>query len=126
MVSGLYAAILAVLYLGLTYFIIHGRVKYRVGLGDGGLPDLARRIRIHGNFAEFVPFALLLMALAEMGETPDAALHIMGMILITGRVLHAYGLYGSDGESPGRKFGTIFTHLVMIGAAVSCLFTYFS
>ena len=48
----------------LSMRMISNRVRARVNLLDGGDEALTRAMRVHGNFAEYVPFALLLMALA--------------------------------------------------------------
>ena len=39
------------------------RNRHKIGIGDGGDKALARKIRVHGNFVEYVPLGLLLMAL---------------------------------------------------------------
>ena len=68
MITIIYAGILAIVYAVLTLRVAQGRYKYRVGLGDGGVPELTQRIRVHGNFAEHVPFALLLIFLVDYAE----------------------------------------------------------
>ncbi len=64
-VTGFYAALLAIFYVVLAFAVVRQRMKLRVGLGDGQQPSLIKAIRIHGNFAEYVPFALLLLLLLE-------------------------------------------------------------
>ena len=49
-------------------------------------------MRVHANFAEYAPFALLLMALAESLAPPHHLMHLVGLTLVAGRLLHAYGL----------------------------------
>jgi len=65
-VTGLYAGILGIVFFVLSMRVISNRVRARVNLLDGGDEALTRAMRVHGNFAEYVPFALLLMALAEI------------------------------------------------------------
>ncbi len=77
-VTGLYAGLLALLFLALSVAVIHGRREAKVGFGDGGNTMLARRIRGHGNFAEYVPMVLILMAIAELNQDPDWRIHIVG------------------------------------------------
>ena len=70
-IVALYAALLAVMYVVLTVRVILVRVALKASLGDGGGDTrLLRAVRAHGNFAEFVPFAVVLIALAEMNGTP--------------------------------------------------------
>ena len=118
MITTLYAALLALLYVGLVVYVILGRYKYRVGLGDGGNPALIRRIRIHGNFAETVPFALLLLFMVDYAQTSPMVVHFLGMLLVIGRVLHAWGLCCSETTSFGRAAGMILTILVIVVCAV--------
>lgn len=119
MISGLYAALLGLIFLGLTHYVIAGRRQYKIALGDGGNDDLATRIRIHGNFAETVPLALILMMLAEMQGVPLLALHAMGLMLITGRVAHIAGL-----RRPSLRWrivGMVLTQVVIFSCCVFLL-----
>ena len=70
MITALYTSLLGILWLGLTMYVILGRWKYEVSLGDGGENDLNRRIRAHANFMETVPFAVILLWFGEgeLGE----------------------------------------------------------
>jgi len=49
-VTPLYASLLAILYLALTYGVIRNRYRFEVSLGDGGHADLNRVIRGTGIF----------------------------------------------------------------------------
>ena len=65
-ITALYAGLLAPLFLLLSVRVIRQRRGAKVAVrGDGGDAMLLRRMRVHANFAEYVPLALLLMALAE-------------------------------------------------------------
>lgn len=118
MITTLYAGLLALLCVGLVAYVIQGRYKYRIGLGDGGNPALARRIRIHGNFVEYVPFALLLLFMVDYAQTSPMIVHCLGLMLLLGRILHAWGLCCSETTSFGRMSGMILTLLVIIACAV--------
>jgi hypothetical protein len=73
-VVALYAGILALLYLVLTFRTIVLRGRLRVTLGDGGSEALQRAIRAHANFGEYVPLALVLqLLLASTGASASAA-----------------------------------------------------
>lgn len=110
----LYAGILALLYVALAFHVIQGRWKSRIGLGAGGDAGMLTRIRMHGNFAEYVPFCLLLMLLAELGGAAAIWLHALGMALVLGRLAHAVGLSRTDGASVWRAFGMAATFGVLI------------
>jgi uncharacterized protein len=96
----------------------HGR---RIGMGDGGDPLLARRIRVHGNFIEHAPIALLMLALLELAGLPAAWLWLFGSVLLLGRVMHAIGLSGSGGYSVGRFWGTALTWMALLAMAIAGL-----
>ena len=91
-VTPVYAGLLALLFIFLSVRVIGMRRSARVALGDGGNPALLRRQRVHGNFAEYVPLALILMALAELQNPPGWMIHAIGIPLLLGRAAHAYGV----------------------------------
>ena len=91
-ITAFYAALLAVLFLFLSVRVIGWRRERRVEFGHGEDIELLRRMRVHANFAEYVPFTLLLMALAESMAPPHLLLHLAGLLLVAGRLLHAYGV----------------------------------
>jgi len=52
-------------------------------------------VRAHGNFAEYTPFAVLLMLLVELQGGPAVLLHIIGLLLLLGCAVHACGISAS-------------------------------
>ena len=118
-ITALYAAALTLLYLGLCSRIVRLRVKYKVNLGDGGQPELLRAIRVQANFVEYVPLALILIALLEAAGTRGWLVHLFGMALFVGRAAHAFGLSTNEGRSPGRGIGMVLTWAVMLAAAIA-------
>jgi hypothetical protein len=115
LVAGLHGLML----LALLWPIVATRRGRRIGLGDGGDPLLLQRIRVHANFIEYVPFALLLLALLEMTGLQREWVALLGGVLLIARVLHAIGLSRSAGVSFGRFWGTLGTWGVLLVA--SCL-----
>lgn len=120
-ITALYAALLAPLFILLSARVIRIRRKSRVPIGDGGDAMLLRHMRVQANFAEYVPFALLLMALAEGLNTPAALLHALGIGLLAGRLLHAYGVSQARENYRLRVAGMVATLTVMGSAAITCL-----
>jgi uncharacterized protein len=121
-VTPLYAGLLALFYLVLSARVISRRRGAKISLGDGGDAQLQRRARAHGNFAEYAPFALLLIALLEIGgTTPSWLLHALGLGLLVGRLLHGIALSFTEHWFPGRFFGVILTFLVLLVAGVLLL-----
>ena len=115
-----YAGLLTLVYLALSVQVVRLRRSLQVGLGTGGHEVLDRATRAHANFGEYVPLALLLIALLEAGTAaPVWLMHLLGLMLLFGRVMHGFmGLNRRAGYSPGRFWGTCLTWLVFLAAAV--------
>ena len=121
-ITAFYASLLVPLYILLAARTILMRFSARVSVGDGGDKDLLRRMRVHANFAEYVPFALLLMGLAESLALDARLLHGVGIVLALGRYAHAYGMSRRKDILPLRTGGMIATLSALIVLAASCLF----
>lgn len=117
-----YAAASSIMFIGFSAYISRLRGQLHVGLGDGGAKILQRAVRVHGNFAEFVPLALLLMLIAELQGSPPFVVHALGVALLVARAAHAAGVYRSSGTSPGRFFGTALTWTMILGNAGVCVY----
>jgi uncharacterized membrane protein YecN with MAPEG domain len=117
-VTAVYASILAVILTVLGMNVTIHRAKCKVPLGDGGNPDMLRMIRIHGNAAEYVPIALVLMLLYEINGGSHALLHTVGVVLIVARLLHVTGLWRSTDPTFGRISGPTLTWLTTLVLAV--------
>lgn len=121
LVTAFYAALFALLIIILAARVSFYRVSAKIGLGDNGDRQLAKRIRVHGNAVEYLPIALLLMLLLELLATAPVWLHVFGVALLIGRLLHAFGLSRSGGTSPGRLYGIGLTWLVILVMAAILL-----
>ena len=119
-ITAFYASLLAVLFLYLSLRVIGWRRQQRVEIGHGEDAQLLRRVRVHANFAEYVPFALLLMALAESLGPPHILTHLVGLMLIVGRSLHAYGLSQTPHILRYRALGVQLTFAAIGIAALMC------
>ena len=126
LITGLYAALLALVYGALGFRVGPLRVTTGISMYDGGNKQLALEIRRHGNFAEHVPFALLLLALIEIDGAPSLAIHILGAVLLISRVLHPFGLSWEKVTLPARAIGAGGTQLVTLLAAVWAIVQFFS
>lgn len=117
-ITGLYASLLALLFIGLSMNIIRLRLQCKVGIGDGGHDVLAKAIRVQGNFAEYIPMALLLLGIYELNGASPLWVHGLGATLFIGRVLHAVGLSKTTGVSKQRQIGMVSLFIVMLILAV--------
>ncbi|HEX7970029.1 MAG TPA: MAPEG family protein [Stellaceae bacterium] len=116
-----YAGLNAVIAFVLAALVIRQRQKTRTVFGTGGHLPLEQAIRAHGNFVEYVPLILLLMLLLELGGLGALWLHLMGVALTLGRLLHAWGLSTTHRGSFGRSAGIALTWLAMLAAIVLCI-----
>jgi hypothetical protein len=117
-----YGAIFALFFIVLAFRVSAVRRSAGVSLGTGGDPRLERAVRTHGNFAEFVPFGLLLLGFLEMQRTSAFTLHALCLALLAGRILHAIGI-GQE-TVPPRAIGMVLTYLVLIVTAIMLLYDY--
>jgi uncharacterized membrane protein YecN with MAPEG domain len=116
-ITPLYAAALAVLFLVLSVRVIVSRRIADVGFGAPGGSALERQVRVHGNFAEYVPFALLLLAMAELRGAAPLWLHVAGVLLLAGRIVHAVGVSRPGTDDIGRIVGMTGSQTaILIGA----------
>ena len=114
LVSPLYVGLACLMIVALALVVSLRRNKFRVGLGDGNQITLLQAIRAHGNFAEFVPLALLAIVVLEATGESRYIIHVLGIALIVGRLCHAIGLLSTAGQSIGRRIGTALTWGVLI------------
>ena len=119
-VTPLYAGVLTLLFVLLSMRVVQFRQK-GIPLGDGGDPKMLRVVRGHANFAEYVPLALLLMALLELSRTSLYLLHVLGIALIVSRLLHGYALSYTARFRFGRVWGAGLTFVVLAVEAVLCI-----
>ncbi len=108
-VTPIYAVALALLFIWLSARVIFARRENNVGIGDGNNEDLSRRIRAQGNCSEYAPFGILLILLAELQGIGALWLHLSGLLLLTGRVLHGIGLTYPYGRFQTRVPGMAIT-----------------
>ena len=120
----LYAALLALLFVALSVRTVRTRGKLHVSLGDGNQPAMTRAMRVQANFAEYVPFAVLLMYMMERHTDSRAWVHVLGIVLLVARLCHAWGFGREPQIFQLRAAGTALTFLVLLGAALRLLWVW--
>lgn len=123
-ITGLYAALCALLIVILALRVAYYRHSRKVGIGDNGDRALIKLVRAHGNAVENVPIALLLLLLLELNQTQPAWIHACGIVLVVARIAHAVGLSRSSGASVARFLGTLLTWALIGVMAVLLLWQY--
>jgi uncharacterized membrane protein YecN with MAPEG domain len=110
-----YAGLSGLVLLGLSFQVVALRRRLKVGLGSGDQPELERAIRVHANFCEYTPMALIILLTLEIaGALPAVVVHGLGIALVLGRFLHAWGLSRTAGVSRGRFVGTLLTWAMLL------------
>jgi len=112
------AALLGLIFFRLSLNAIKLRRHHKVGLGSGGHEDLERAIRAQGNFAEYVPISLILIACLEVNMAPWWLSLPCGVALIVGRLLHAKGMQELPPNFGNRVRGMKFTLFNLIALSV--------
>jgi uncharacterized protein len=120
-ITAFYAALLAGLCILLSARVIRQRREQKVEIGDGADRELLRRMRVHANFVEYTPLALILLMLGESLAASKLLLHALGLALCVGRSLHAYGLSQTPHVLRLRVLGMVMTLTVIGIAAATCI-----
>ena len=124
MITSLYAALLALIFVFLSLSTIKTRRELKIPLGDGNNPKLTKLIRAHSNFAEYVPFALILIYMAETQGANKLFIHLLGITLLIGRSIHAYGISQLNENYKFRVSGMTMTFITIITSAIYLVFSY--
>lgn len=120
-ITAIYAALLGLLLLVLSINVIRIRRSDRISLGAGDNPLLERRIRAQGNFTEYVPIALILIAFVESTGGAALLVHGLGVALLVGRLAHAVALSSLTLRPNFRSVGIVATIAVVATASIRLL-----
>ena len=104
-VTSIFASILAIIFMRLSFHVIGLRRKNKVAVGTGGVDELDRAIRAHGNFSEYVPIGLILLGALELNGAPIALVVALGVLLTLGRLIHAKGINEPPPQFKNRVLG---------------------
>lgn len=117
-VISLYAPLFALFYVALSINVIRTRRREKIGLGSGGNRAVERAMRVHANFAEYVPLALLLLLILEQSGGNKLLLHGLFLVLLAGRLIHAWGVSQQNENFRFRVSGMTMTFAVMIISSI--------
>jgi uncharacterized membrane protein YecN with MAPEG domain len=117
LITAMIASALTIIFIKLSFAVIALRRKNQVGLGTGGHDDLERAIRAQGNFAEYVPFGIILIACLELNGAPWFLVALPGIALIIGRLIHAKGIHVPPPDFSKRVLGMKLTFSTLITLA---------
>lgn len=120
-ITSIYASLLAVLFVYLSMRTIRARRSFGIELGHAENPVMLRAMRVHANFAEYVPIALLLVFLVEYSAAHPALVHGLGVTLVVARLSHAFGVSREPENFRFRVFGMALTFTVLVACAIYLL-----
>jgi len=120
-VTGLYAGLLSVILAVLTVRVTRRRRAKKIGILDRGDQEMIQAIRVHGNFTEYVPAILILMAALELNGVPYYVIHAMGGMALLSRVSHAVGLSRTIRGGKLRIYGMFGTISLLIAGGVGAV-----
>lgn len=125
MITALYAAALAALFLWLSIAVIRYRRHHKIGLGDSGDKGLLKRMRAQANCAEYAPLGIVLLLLVELQGAPWWLVHLTGLTLLVGRLAHGYGFSARPPIMALRVNGMLLTMASYIIAIISLVVLFF-
>jgi hypothetical protein len=117
-ITSIVASVLTLLFVRLSFAVIKLRRENKVALGSGGHAELERAIRAQGNFAEYVPFGIVLIACLEINGAPWWLAALPGIVLVIGRIIHAKGINEPPPNFSKRVMGMKFTFNTLIALVV--------
>jgi len=123
-ITPMFAALLGLMYIALSLNVIRLRLKGSVSLGSAGNENLEKAIRIHGNFAEYVPFSLIMLWFLEHLAMSSGLVFGLCILLLVSRISHFMGMLNPISLMIFRKLGMIGTFLVILITSLSLLWFY--
>lgn len=121
-ITSLFAAALAVMMVPLTLAVSIRRMRVgqsmggmnKAVFGDAGDEILRNRRRAFGNFIEYVPMCLFMIALIEVQGAPSTLVWWVGGIFVGGRALHALSMLFIPMVPPPRGVAMLVTYLALL------------
>lgn len=124
-VTAFYAGLMALWLVGLGFEVSRRRRRHEVSHGDGGVAELEHAIRAHANACEYVPIALIVMGLSEGMGAPAWLLHVAGLMLVAGRVMHGVYFLAGARVFNLRFFGMMLTVVIIGGLGLALVWQAF-
>lgn len=81
-------------------------------------------MRVHSNFAEYVPLCLILLGFAELQGTLSIIVHLLCLCLVLGRILHAYGVSQMQEKFRFRVAGMALTFTCLLSTCTTLIFNF--
>lgn len=92
MVFVLYVVLGVAIIVYLSMRVIKLRRFYKISVGDGSIVELQQAIVAQLNAVEYLPIGLILLLSLEVNSANIILVHVSGIALIIGRIVHARGM----------------------------------
>jgi uncharacterized membrane protein YecN with MAPEG domain len=122
----IYAALLGILFFYLSVRTIGLRRKLKIGIGASDSQEMLRAMRVHSNFSEYVPLVLFMIYLVELQGGASFLIHALGLCLLLGRSIHAYGLSQVEEKFVFRVTGMAMTFTALLSSCLFLIYHYFT
>ena len=96
MISVIYTVLFVLLIIWLSLNVIKLRHSKQISLGDGDDIGLRAAMAAQTNALEYIPIALLLMYPLEYNGAQLIIIHIAGILMLIGRVIHARAMLSNS------------------------------
>jgi len=123
MITSIYASLAALLMVFLALKVIKGRNHHKISLGDGDNKEMRQLRAAHSNATEYIPIGLVLLFLFEYNNGLIWLVHLGGIALLAGRLLHANGMLSANMQH--RILGMKVTFSTLIALAIINLLNLF-
>ena len=124
LLTPLFAAILGLMYIYLSLQVVKIRFSHRISMGVGENRGLEKAVRIHANFAEYVPMTLILLWFVETMLMSQGIVLVAGTLLIIARVMHVIGMAKPREWLILRQLGVVISLSIIGFLAVYLLYWY--
>jgi uncharacterized protein len=123
-ITPFYSGILGLFFVALSVRTLLLRRKFGIAIGNNNQPILERASRVHSNFAEYVPMALLLIYFLELKMPSNIWIHFVCIALLVGRISHAYGVSQVQEKLIYRVIGMTLTFVAIVSTSVRLIIGY--
>lgn len=121
-IVGVYVGLNLLINLFLAYQVSANRMRSKLPSGLGEDERLYNASRAHVVNAEYSPIGLVGLVVLHLLSASIYVIHVVGVFLTIGRILHAIGLSSSaKTTSPPRAIGTILTWASQAISGIACL-----
>ena len=117
-ISALYTSVLAIIFVFLSIRTLRLRRRLKIAIGDGGNEQMLRAMRVHSNFAEYVPIALIALLMVESSGAPHLSVHFLGGVLLLGLISDAYGVSNLRENFFYRVAGMSLTFISIVSSSI--------